>query len=137
VDSSPTSCVLVLLIAIDVVVVVVPYAVSLPLLYKEGNRVDYNMIPIMTLSLLTYFTYVFIDIIICLGEHTMVLWNLLDSGPSLSGPLLGPSESMRGCTPGTNPRQIHIQKLHSAAPYLRLRVLGLRVDPEANTYSTI
>jgi hypothetical protein len=38
VDSSPTSCVLVLLIAIDVVVVVVPYAVSLPLLlYSRGE----------------------------------------------------------------------------------------------------
>jgi hypothetical protein len=35
----------------------------------------------------------------------MVLWNLLDCGPSHSGSLLGPSESMRGGTPGTNPRQ--------------------------------
>jgi hypothetical protein len=34
----------------------------------------------------------------------MILWNPLDSGPSHSGPLLGPSESMRGGTPGTNPR---------------------------------
>ncbi len=33
----------------------------------------------------------------------MVLWNLLDGGPSHSGPLHGPSESMRGGTPGTNP----------------------------------
>jgi hypothetical protein len=32
--------------------------------YKEGNRVGYNMIPIRTLSLLAYFTYIFIDIII-------------------------------------------------------------------------
>jgi hypothetical protein len=32
--------------------------------YKKGNRVSYNMIPIRTLSLLTYFTYIFIDIII-------------------------------------------------------------------------
>jgi hypothetical protein len=35
----------------------------------------------------------------------MVLWNLLDDGLSHSGPLLGPSESMRGGTPGTNPHQ--------------------------------
>jgi hypothetical protein len=45
--------------------------VPLPLLlyprgqgYKEGNRVRYNMISIKTLSLLTYFTHIFIDIII-------------------------------------------------------------------------
>jgi hypothetical protein len=43
--------------------------VPLPLLlyprgrdYKKGNRVGYNIIPIRTLSLLTYFTYIFIDI---------------------------------------------------------------------------
>jgi hypothetical protein len=35
----------------------------------------------------------------------MVLWNLLDDGPSRKGPLLGPSESMRGGTLGTNTRQ--------------------------------
>jgi hypothetical protein len=32
--------------------------------YKEGNRVCYNMIPNMTLTLLAYFTYISIDIII-------------------------------------------------------------------------
>jgi hypothetical protein len=32
----------------------------------------------------------------------MVFWNLLDGGPSHSGPLLGPSESLRGSTLGTN-----------------------------------
>jgi hypothetical protein len=35
----------------------------------------------------------------------MVLWNILDGGPSHSAPLLGPFESMRGGTPGTNPHQ--------------------------------
>jgi hypothetical protein len=63
--------------AIDVVVVSVgvvftcPLGVPLPLLlyprgrgYKEGNRIGYNMIPIRTLSLLAYFTYILIDIII-------------------------------------------------------------------------
>jgi hypothetical protein len=35
----------------------------------------------------------------------MVLWNLLDGGPSHNRPLLGPFESLRGGTPGTNPRQ--------------------------------
>jgi hypothetical protein len=34
----------------------------------------------------------------------MVLWKLLDGGPSHSGPFLGPFESMRAGTPGTNPR---------------------------------
>jgi hypothetical protein len=33
----------------------------------------------------------------------MVLWNLLDGGLSHSRPLLGPSDSMQGDTPGTNP----------------------------------
>jgi hypothetical protein len=31
--------------------------------YREGNRFSYNMIPIMTLSLLAYFTYILIYII--------------------------------------------------------------------------
>jgi hypothetical protein len=35
----------------------------------------------------------------------MVHWNLLNGGPSHSGPLVGPFESLRGGTPGTNPRQ--------------------------------
>jgi hypothetical protein len=35
----------------------------------------------------------------------MAIWNLLDGGPSHSGPLLGPSESMRVGTLGTNPHQ--------------------------------
>jgi hypothetical protein len=35
----------------------------------------------------------------------MVIWNLLDGGLSHSITLLGPSESMRGGTPGTNPCQ--------------------------------
>jgi hypothetical protein len=35
----------------------------------------------------------------------MVLYNLLDGGSSHSGPLLEPSESMRGGTSGTNPCQ--------------------------------
>jgi hypothetical protein len=57
--------------AIGVAVVVVLCGVPLPLLlyprdrgYKEGNRVGCNMISIRTLSLLVYFTYNFIDIII-------------------------------------------------------------------------
>jgi hypothetical protein len=35
----------------------------------------------------------------------MVLWNLLDGGPSHIGPLLGPSESMRDGTLSTNSRK--------------------------------
>jgi hypothetical protein len=34
----------------------------------------------------------------------MVLWNLLDDGPSHSRPLLGPFESMRDGIPGSIPR---------------------------------
>jgi hypothetical protein len=30
----------------------------------DGNRVSYNMILIRTLSLLAYFTYIFLDIVI-------------------------------------------------------------------------
>jgi hypothetical protein len=53
------------------VAVVFCCGVPLPLLlYLRGvrlrgsNRVGYNMIPIRTLSLLVYFTYIFMDIII-------------------------------------------------------------------------
>jgi hypothetical protein len=35
----------------------------------------------------------------------MILWNLLDGGPSHSRPLLEPSESLCGGTPSTHPRQ--------------------------------
>jgi hypothetical protein len=35
----------------------------------------------------------------------MVFWNLLNGGPSRTGLLLGPSESPRGGTLATNPRQ--------------------------------
>jgi hypothetical protein len=37
----------------------------------------------------------------------MVFCNLLDGGSSRSGPLRGPSESLRGGTPDTNPCQQH------------------------------
>jgi hypothetical protein len=40
----------------------------------------------------------------------MVLWNILDGGPSHSGFLLGPSESIWGDTPGTNPRHMSAPK---------------------------
>jgi hypothetical protein len=64
------------------------------------------MIPIRTLSLLVYFTYIFYRYnYLRLGEDAMVLWNLLNGGLSHRGPLLGLSESMRGSTLGTNPRQ--------------------------------
>jgi hypothetical protein len=41
--------------------------------YKEDNRVGYNMIPIRTLSLHVYFTYIFIDIAIYAMGST--LWS--------------------------------------------------------------
>jgi hypothetical protein len=41
--------------------------------YKEDNQVGYNIILIMSLSLLAYFTYIFIDIIFyALGS---MLWS--------------------------------------------------------------
>jgi hypothetical protein len=38
----------------------------------------------------------------------MVFCNLLDGGQNCNRPLLGPSESVRGGTPGTNPRQLGV-----------------------------
>jgi hypothetical protein len=52
------------------------------------------MIPSRTLPLLAYFTYFYGYNYLCLGEHVMVFWNLLDGGPSHSGPLIGPFESL-------------------------------------------
>jgi hypothetical protein len=71
--------------------------VSLPLLlyprgrgYKEGNRVSYNTISIKTLSLLTYFTYIFIDIIIYTLGSTLwssgIFWMV---GRVVADPALG------------------------------------------------
>jgi hypothetical protein len=71
---------------------------------KKCNRVSYNVILISTISLLIYFTYIIIYIIICLEEEDMVFWNLLDGGPSRSRSLFESSESLQGGTPGTNPR---------------------------------
>jgi hypothetical protein len=69
--------------------------------YKQGNRVGYNMISIRALSQLIYFTYIFIHIIFyALGARH----GLLDGGPSHSGPLLRPSESLQSGISGTNPR---------------------------------
>jgi hypothetical protein len=69
-DNYPTSCILVFLRVIGVVVLF-PLGMPLPLVlytrgwgYKEGNRVGYNMISIRNLSLFAYFTYVSIDIAI-------------------------------------------------------------------------
>jgi hypothetical protein len=72
------SRVLVLLMAIDVVVEVgdlFPEGCLYPPFifnggYKEGNQVNYNMITIRTLSLLAYFTYISMDIIIYDLENT-------------------------------------------------------------------
>jgi hypothetical protein len=53
-----------------------PLGVPLPLLlylgggYTEDTQVGYNMISIRNLSLLAYFTYIFIDIIIYILRST-------------------------------------------------------------------
>jgi hypothetical protein len=58
--------------------------------YKEGNWVSYNMIPIRTLSLLGYFTYILIDIIIyALGSvpwSSRIFWMV---GRVIADPSLG------------------------------------------------
>jgi hypothetical protein len=57
--------------------------------YKEGNRVGYNMIPIKIVSMLAYFTYIFIDIIIyALGRTSWsfgIFW-VADPSLGLSSP---------------------------------------------------
>jgi hypothetical protein len=75
-----------------------------------------------TLSLLVYYIYIYIyrHNYQRLGEHTVVLWNLLNGVPSHSAPLLGPSESMRGGTPGTNPRH-HTTTTPEVIPQIKLR----------------
>jgi hypothetical protein len=71
--------------------------VPLPLLlyqggrgYKEGNRVDYNMIQIRIFSLLAYFTYILIDTIIyALGSTSWssgIIWMV---GRVVKDPSLG------------------------------------------------
>jgi hypothetical protein len=61
--------------------------------YKEDNQVSYNMITISNLSLLTYFTYILIDIVIYAMRS--ISWSsLLDGGPNYKGPLLGHFESL-------------------------------------------
>jgi hypothetical protein len=77
VDNSPTSCVHVLVMAIGIVFLVLPLGCLYPSFYiqrgrgyKEGNRVGYNMIPIRTLSLLAYYTYISIDIIVYTLDNT-------------------------------------------------------------------
>jgi hypothetical protein len=62
-------------LSVCVVLVVLSMGVPLPHLlyqkgrdYKEDNQVGYNIILIKTLSLLTYFRYIYIDIIIYVLE---------------------------------------------------------------------
>jgi hypothetical protein len=43
--------------------------------YKEGNRVGYNMIPIRTLSLLAYFTHIYIYIYIIIYFLGSTSWS--------------------------------------------------------------
>jgi hypothetical protein len=58
--------------------------------YKDGNWVGYNMISIMTLSLLAYFTYILIDIIIYALESMPwsyeIFWMM---GRVIADPFLG------------------------------------------------
>jgi hypothetical protein len=64
--------------------------------YKEGNRVGYNMISIRTLSLLAYFTYIFIDIIIYASGGMLgssgIFWMV---GQVIADPSLGLSSLCR------------------------------------------
>jgi hypothetical protein len=75
-DNSPTSCVLVLLMAIDVVVIIVILVLtstsspsrgaSTPPFISKGGEVTWKVTESVTTSqsLLAYFTYIFIEIII-------------------------------------------------------------------------
>jgi hypothetical protein len=58
--------------------------------YKDGNRVSYNMTLLMTLSLLAYFTYIFIDIIFyafgSMSWSSRIFWML---GRVITDPSLG------------------------------------------------
>jgi hypothetical protein len=82
-------------------IAVVLYRVPLPLLLyprgwgnKEGNQVGYSIISIRTLSLLDYYIYIFIDIIIyALGStpwSSRIFWTVswVIADPSLSLPSL-------------------------------------------------
>jgi hypothetical protein len=116
-DNSHSSCVLVLLITIGIVLKLSPlwclyrsFYIQGRSGYNESNRVDYNMIIIRTLSLLTYFIYIHIDII----------FYALGSTPSHSELLLRSSESMRGGTTGTNPHQSSLSSsLHPVESHLK------------------
>jgi hypothetical protein len=109
------SCVLVLLVVIDVAVVFLVSLLEVSLIfllylrgcgYKEDNQVSYNMILIRTLYLFVNYIYIFMDIIIYVMERqAMLIWNLLDGGPSRRRPLLRYFESMCDVTSGINPHQ--------------------------------
>jgi hypothetical protein len=58
-----------------------------------------------SISICLFYIYFYRYNFSCLGEHVMFFWNLLYGGASHSGPVLGPSESLRGGTHDTNPRQ--------------------------------
>jgi hypothetical protein len=74
--------------------------VSLPLIlylrgwcYKEGNiQYDHNQ---HSISTYLFYIYFYRYNYLCIGEQGMILCILLDGGPSGSGPLLRPFESMR------------------------------------------
>jgi hypothetical protein len=86
------SCVLVLLMVIGVVVVVVLLGCLYPSFWDS-------------ISTCLFHIYSYRYNYLRLGEHAMVLWNILDGGLSRSGPLLRSLDSMWGDTPGTNPHQ--------------------------------
>jgi hypothetical protein len=74
--------------------------------YKKDNRVGLQYDPNQnSISTCLFYIYSYRYNYLRHEQHVMVLWNLLDGGPSRSGPLLGPFEFLQGGTPGINPRQ--------------------------------
>jgi hypothetical protein len=97
--------------------------------YKEGNRVGYNMIPIMTLSLLAYFTYIFIYIIIyalwSTSWYSGIFWMV---GWVISEPHLGPSESIRDGTSGSNTHHTSTEWLQRTSITQSEGVMEIRIN---------
>jgi hypothetical protein len=100
---------------IDIVVLVVPCGVLLPLLLYQGGEV----IRKVTESVITYHSYDSISSCIYFYKYNYLHLGgarhgpliFLDGGLSHSEPLLGSSGFVQGGTPGINPRHIHMSSI--------------------------
>jgi hypothetical protein len=100
---------------IDIVVLVVPCGVLLPILLYQGGEV----IRKVTESVITYPSYDSISSCIYFYKYNYLHLGgarhgpliFLDGGLSHSEPLLGSSGFVQGGTPGINPRHIHMSSI--------------------------